>query len=535
MIGGSRKALKVAMNFDGRRDRTADELRAFRGSPPALRWKTKRVNQRSRVFVAPNRPSYKIVEQYKGSSVIVSWMALPWEMRITLLVVAGLLLGGLANHVIYRFPYFVARPITPWASRSFLARFTDQKLSTRSWLDRIPVFGWLRLRRESSVHGRGFWIRPLMIELSMAISLPLLYQFEAPNGGLLPLSARVPAFLSLFESQGTIIFFAHAILLALMVPATFIDLDEKTIPDIITIPGTILGLTSGALSTLMFMPTALPVGGVAASVSPTLFDSPWFPRPNIYQDVSYWLIAMAIWTTWCFALADRRWSSPVMRRRGIKRAIKHFVSGIFHYGFWKWLVAIWIAGFVGITGVYRTGSMDSWYGLFSSLLGLAVGGGIVWAIRIIASWAMNVEAMGFGDVTLMAMIGAFIGWQASLSAFFLAPFAAIFIVVVQFAITRDPHVPFGPYLCAGTLLTIVFWDQVFNGWFAFNLFTIGQILMWICIAMLGLMGVMLFVWRLIKLRLFQLAIVSPAFDDDSISEVPFRSKSRRRSFRYASV
>ncbi|MDA8745487.1 A24 family peptidase [Rubripirellula amarantea] len=453
-------------------------------------------------FVLCTNPLIELWPVQFGTAVIATWMAMPLELRMSLLVVIGLLLGALANHIIYRYAYFVARPITPWASKAFLSRFQDPKVSPRSWLDRIPLLGWLRLRRESHIHGNGFWIRPLLIELSMAIVLPLLYQFEALDGGLLPTSARFARFLVLFETRGTIIFFAHAILLALMVPATFIDFDEKTIPDIITIPGTILGLIIGTVSLNVFMPTALPVGGNAVSVFPTLFDSPWFPAPNNHLTAKYWWIAMAIWTTWCFALADRRWSWAVARRRGFGRAVKHLVDGIFHYGFWKWLAAIWLIGFIGITAIYRSGGTDAWYGLFSSLVGLAVGGGIVWTIRIIASWAMNMEAMGFGDVTLMAMIGAFIGWQASLSAFFLAPFAAIVIVLVQFVITRDPHVPFGPYLCAGTLLTIVFWDKVYNGWFAFNLLTIGPILLWICIAMLGLMGVMLFVWRLIKMRLF---------------------------------
>ena len=110
--------------------------------------------------------------------------------------------------------------------------------------------------------------------------------------------------------------------------------------------------------------------------------------------------------------------------------------------------------------------------------------------------------MGFGDVTLMAMIGAMIGWQAALVAFFLSPFAAIAIVLVRYVITRDTYTPYGPYLCAGTVLTLVRWDQLYNGWLASNLLFMGSMLLWLCIGMLGLMGAMLFVWRRIKMVIF---------------------------------
>ena len=115
---------------------------------------------------------------------------------------------------------------------------------------------------------------------------------------------------------------------------------------------------------------------------------------------------------------------------------------------------------------------------------------------------MGVEAMGFGDVTLMAMIGAFVGWQAAVMAFFLAPFAAIAIVLLQYIVTRQPRVPFGPYLCAGTALTVIGWDAVSNQWLMPNLDALGSFILWLCLTMLGLMGVMLFVWRHIKQAIF---------------------------------
>ena len=55
--------------------------------------------------------------------------------------------------------------------------------------------------------------------------------------------------------------------------------------------------------------------------------------------------------------------------------------------------------------------------------------------------------MGFGDVTLMMMVGTFLGWQACLIAFFLAPFAALVIGIAQFVLRRDDVIPYGPFLC----------------------------------------------------------------------------------------
>lgn len=426
---------------------------------------------------------------------IAFWIGLPIGLRLALVAILGLMGGALANLVIYTFAYFNPRPISPWVQ-------PPDQAPPRRPTDRLPVVGWLGLRREVSIHGRGFWIRPLLIELAMAVGLPALYWFETQAGGLLPPVAHVPAFLALFEPSGTNIFFAHAILVTLMVAATFIDFDEKTIPDVITIPGTLMALLIASVTVAHFMPTTLPIGGVAANVVPTTFNSPWFAPPAKWSTTSGLWTALAIWSGWCFALADRRWSGVILRRRGLVRAIEHFFNGLFHYGFWKVLAVMWFAGAIAISVVWNLGG-ERWIGLLSALSGLAVGGGVVWAIRIVATWALNMEAMGFGDVTLMAMIGAFIGWQGAIIAFFMSPFAAIVIVLVRYIITRDAYTPFGPYLCAGTMLTILFWDRLYNDWLATNLKMIGPMLLWLCLTMLGLMAFMLFVWRHIKMALLR--------------------------------
>lgn len=424
---------------------------------------------------------------------VAFWIGLPYLVRLLLLVLVGLVGGSLANYMIYRFAYFQPRAISPWGP-------LPEGVSRRGWLDRLPVLGWLGLRRESVVHGRGFWIRPLLIELLLPVVILWLYGFETQSGGLLPEELRFPPFLTGYEATATSIFFAHVLLLILMVAATFIDFDERTIPDIITIPGTWLALVLATITTDIYMPTSLVMGGVLR-VIPTTFDSPWF-TPDAWMSSQGLWTGLAIWSVWCFALADWRWSDALRRRRGLARAIRHFVDGLFHYGFWKVLAAMWLLGIVGIVGIWNLNG-SAWLGLFTALVGLAVGGGVIWAIRIVATWALNMEAMGFGDVTLMAMIGAMVGWQAALLAFFLSPFAAILIVLIRYAITRDAYTPFGPYLCAGTALTVIGWDRLYSRWLADNLLLMGPMLLWFSLAMLGLMAFMLFVWRHLKMWLLR--------------------------------
>ncbi len=115
-------------------------------------------------------------------------------------------------------------------------------------------------------------------------------------------------------------------------------------------------------------------------------------------------------------------------------------------------------------------------GLAVGLLGWAVGGGLVWAVRIVAGLALRREAMGFGDVTLMAMIGAFLGWQAAVLTFFIAPFFGLAHAVWKLVLMAgkilarrnisgaDREIPFGPYLSLAALTLMLSWPWLWPGW-----------------------------------------------------------------------
>ena len=90
-------------------------------------------------------------------------------------------------------------------------------------------------------------------------------------------------------------------------------------------------------------------------------------------------------------------------------------------------------------------------------IGYLAGGGIVWAIRIFGTLGFGKEAMGLGDVHLLAAVGACLGWIDSVLAFFVAPFIALYIVLVQACWTGGGRraMPYGPYLAVATLVVVL--------------------------------------------------------------------------------
>ena len=98
-----------------------------------------------------------------------------------------------------------------------------------------------------------------------------------------------------------------------------------------------------------------------------------------------------------------------------------------------------------------------WHGMAWSLAGLVAGVGITLLVRFIAESVLGVEALGFGDVTLMGMIGSFIGWQAVLFVFLLAPLCGAVIGLFARLLQGRRAMPYGPYLSAATVVALFTW------------------------------------------------------------------------------
>jgi len=103
------------------------------------------------------------------------------------------------------------------------------------------------------------------------------------------------------------------------------------------------------------------------------------------------------------------------------------------------------------------------HGLAWSLSGLFTGAGIMWAGRLAAHLILRMPAIGFGDVTLMAMIGAFMGWQPTLCVLAIAPLAGLALGLGGRIITGRSFVAFGPYLCFAAFIVLCTWRWLWEG------------------------------------------------------------------------
>jgi len=72
------------------------------------------------------------------------------------------------------------------------------------------------------------------------------------------------------------------------------------------------------------------------------------------------------------------------------------------------------------------------------------------------------ESMGGGDIKLMAMIGAFLGWKLAVVTFFLAPFFGMIYGIIEKIRTKDSAIAYGPFIVAGALLSLFYGDQILS-------------------------------------------------------------------------
>ena len=136
------------------------------------------------------------------------------------------------------------------------------------------------------------------------------------------------------------------------------------------------------------------------------------------------------------------------------------------------------------------GEVDRLAALLTSLLGLVVGGGVLWLVGVLGTKAFGRDAMGFGDVKLLAAGGGFVGPGGALAALLVgALVASVFGILnmlrfywvtrrrarsrrahqsrakaVRVARVCGRYVPFGPFLGIGIGIVLLDWNHVLEFW-----------------------------------------------------------------------
>jgi leader peptidase (prepilin peptidase)/N-methyltransferase len=119
-----------------------------------------------------------------------------------------------------------------------------------------------------------------------------------------------------------------------------------------------------------------------------------------------------------------------------------------------------VVGFICSFAVPRLSWSDS-------LIGILVGGGSLYLVAVGYELLTKKEGMGGGDIKLLAMIGAFLGWQAVLPVIFLSSFVGSLVGVPIMLLKKADSklaIPFGPFLAAAALFYL-FWGPPLIRWY----------------------------------------------------------------------
>lgn len=109
--------------------------------------------------------------------------------------------------------------------------------------------------------------------------------------------------------------------------------------------------------------------------------------------------------------------------------------------------------------------------LFNSLIGILLGGGSLFFVATVYQWLFKREGMGGGDVKLLAMIGAFLGWKAVILTILLGSLVGSITGIVVMILKRKDFkyaIPFGPFLALGAVISLFYGEGLIRWYLQLN-------------------------------------------------------------------
>jgi leader peptidase (prepilin peptidase) / N-methyltransferase len=465
---------------------------------------------------------------------------IPWYWYVALSGV-GLLLGVFVNKAIYDWAWFVECSPSPYSSKKRVANDSVWRY--------VPVLGWwwtgslvgqtlyptsLENARADEkqlipVYTKYSFLRPMSIELLCGLGVPGLLWYYA-SGTWLGVGWNPDLIPGGYPTVWVWVAL-HTTIMALLLIAALIDWDERTIPDQVTTTGIVLALFVFAAWPMARLPN-VDFDGLAVSEITTLhtFSPQSFPMDAnqqfdplppgmlgwIYWDrvmpildphgIAGLLTVLFCWVFWAILILPSLWT----RRYGWRNVLRLAWASVVRparktNGLAKrtrrinpvtWVaLAVMILGWTMAALTWNLGGLR-WEAIYSLSLGMALAGFGTWVIRLLGSWTMGREALGFGDVTLMFMLGAVFGWQFALIVFPLAAVMAIGYVVFRMLTSADNSMALGPWLSAAAVVTLLLWFPTWHEFTRQSVFGMGPVLLvviGICLLLLPV-SLILLVW-----------------------------------------
>jgi len=377
----------------------------------------------------------------------------------------GASVGSFLNVVVYRLPRDISlvRPSSRCPSC----------LHPIEWYDNIPIFAWFFLRGKCRYCRGPFSIKYPLVELLTALLFVGLYwiYFHIRPRPLMPD----------FQQGGYLIYSAHIILISILLASSLIDAQYWIIPLSLAYAGAISGLILAAITPYfiniapaklwMLIPSvSAPAAAAAIAAAIGLILSLLLIKLGILKrsfaelDLEHDRLDITgshdsqIPAHDSQTVADKGDRAVISIRREMLREIA-FLAPAMILAFVVMSVA---AGDSPLAAGWREiFNNQNWLAhLLSSLFGFMIGAAVVWATRILGSLAFGREAMGLGDVHLMAAVGAVLGWQSPLIAFFVAPFLGLGWAIFRLIAHRSREIPYGPFLSIATVIVMIFHDYI---------------------------------------------------------------------------
>jgi leader peptidase (prepilin peptidase)/N-methyltransferase len=381
------------------------------------------------------------------SDAFIMW--LPKLVSAAFMFAFGGCVGSFLNVVVYRVP--AGRSVVSPPSRCPMCG------AMLAWYDNLPIVGWLLLR------GRCRRCRnPISIEYP-AIELLVAVLFA---GTFLILFASTPSTFwgkvggSWWRQLGFAgAWPAFAVLMAMisgLVGATLIDARTFLIPGGITTTMTLVAFGGWTLQAILPEPMRAP---------PNLLPHPlpgvgWTAICGVFGGGAGLVVANVLLLTGRLPRSFADYDDFVTD----DEPLADYPHG--RREMWKellFLAPVVIGGVLGGVLGARMAPDTAIPALLSVLgasgLGFLVGGALVWGVRILGTLAFGREAMGMGDVHLLAAVGAALGWVDPIRVFFIAPFLALAWIAVSRLVAsvrgRSGHeLPYGPHLAMATLVVV---------------------------------------------------------------------------------